>query len=202
MRFAIDDAHLPATLTAHPMTDEQFAQLCAEHPDLFLEMTSEGDLLVMPPTHSLAAVSNGAIVGQLGNWARTQSLGLVSGPSGGFLLPNGARRSPDAAWTSKARLKQLTKKSLAGFWHLSPDFVIELKSDTDRLPVLRKKMAEWIENGATLAWLINPDSRAVEVYRPGTKPMKANGGALQSIRGEGPVEGFVLDLNLIWNPMA
>lgn len=201
MPFVIDETFLPATLTARPMTDEQFAKLCAEHPDLYFEMTADGELLVMPPTYSLTDARNAEIVMQLGIWARRQGQGKVTGSSGGFVLPNGARRSPDAAWTSKARLNELSRQSLAGFWHLSPDFVIELKSDSDRLPVLRKKMIEWIENGAELGWLINPETRTVEIFRPKRKPEKRNGG-LKSLCGDGPVEGFILDLDPIWNPLA
>ena len=201
MAFVLDETFLPATLTAHPMDDQAFAKLCADHPDLFFEMTAAGELLVMPPTYSLTDARNAGIVGQLRNWARRQGRGTVTGSSGGFVLPNGARRSPDAAWTSKARLLKLSKQSLAGFWHLSPDFVIELKSDTDRLPVLRKKMTEWIDNGTELGWLINADARTVEIFRPGRKPEKMSAGLI-SLPGEGPVEGFILELQDVWNPLA
>lgn len=201
MTFAIDESFLPATLNARPMTDQQFAKLCAEHPDLFLEVTAEGELLVTPPTYSLTDARNTEILGQLRNWARKQRQGTVTGSSGGFVLPNGARRSPAAAWTSKVRLKELSKESLAGFWHLSPDFVIELKSNSDRLPILRKKMTEWIDNGTELGWLIDPDPRTVEIFRPNMKPEKVNG-TLRSLRADGPVQGFILDLDLIWNPLA
>ena len=117
----------------------------------------------------------------------------MTGSSGGFVLPDGARRSPDAAWTSKVRLKELSEESLGGFWHLSPDFVIELKSNSDRLPILRKKMTDWIDNGTELGWLIDPDTRTVEIFRPNTKPEEVN--------GDGPVQGFILDLDLVWNPL-
>src|SRR5580658_3378413 len=154
MAFVIDDAFLPATPTAPPMTDGEFASFCSEHPELFFEMTAEGELIVMPPTHTRTDTRNARILAQLAIWAQNDGRGTETGSSGGFVLPNGARRSPDAAWTSNARLSELTQASLNGFWHLSPDFVVELKSDTDRLPVLRKKMEEWIANGTRLGWLI------------------------------------------------
>ena len=201
MPFVIDETYLPATLTARPMTDEQFAKLCGEHPDLFFEMTAAGELLIMPPTYSLTGARNTEILRQLSNWSRKDGRGVATGSSDGFVLPSGARRSPDAAWTSKTRLKALSKESLAGYWHLAPNFVIELKSNTDRLPDLRKKMAEWIENGAQLGWLINPETRTVEIFRPGKKSEKVNSGLL-SILGEGPVKGFILDLQPVWNPLA
>ena len=200
MSFVIDETFLPATLSAGPMTDEQFAQLCAEHPDVFLEMTTEGELLVMPPTHSLTDARNGEIVRQLGNWARQDGRGSMTGSSGGFVLPDGARRSPDAAWTSKDRLNQLSRENLAGFWHLSPDFVIELKSESDRLPVLRKKMEEWIANGTQVGWLINPEVRNIEIFRSAAQAETRHG--VDSLAGEGPVEGFVLDLRVVWDPLS
>jgi Uma2 family endonuclease len=200
MAFTIDDTMLPARLTSHPMTDEEFAELCAEHPDLFFEMTAEGELIVMPPTYSLTGARNHEVGGQLRDWERRDSRGIGTDSSTGFVLPNGARRSPDAAWTTKARILQLSEKSQETFWHLAPDFVIELKSDTDRLPVVREKMREWIANGSQLGWLINPDDRSVEIYRPDREPELRTG--VESIEGEGPVEGFTLDLRRVWDPLS
>jgi Uma2 family endonuclease len=200
MAFTIDDTMLPARLTSHPMTDEEFAELCAEHPDLFFEMTAEGELIVMPGTHSLTGVRNSRIGRQLDEWAERDSRGLVTDAASSFVLPSGARRSPDAAWTAKARVRQLSKKIQEGFWHLAPDFVIELKSDTDRLPVVREKMREWIANGSQLGWLINPDDRSVEIYRPNREPELRTG--VESIEGEGPVEGFTLNLRRVWDPLG
>jgi Uma2 family endonuclease len=200
MAFVIDDTFLPATLTARPMTDDEFASFCAEHPKLFFAMTAEGEIIVMPPTYSVTGARNTEILGQLRNWSRRDSRGVATGSSDGFVLPNGARRSADAAWTLKTRLSQLTKDSLARFWHLSPDFVTELKCDSDRLPVLRKKMDEWIVNGTLLGWLINPETRTIEIFRPNREPETRDG--LLTLAGEGPVEGFVLDLVPVWDPLA
>ena len=196
MPFLIDEAHLPAMLTASPMTDEEFAELCAEHPDLFFEMTAEGELLIMPPTYSLTGARNLAILRQLGNFAESDSRGVATDSSTGFRLPNGARRSPDGAWTAKTKLQQLAPESLERYWHICPDFVIELRSKTDRPTVLREKMQEWIDNGAQLGWLIDPETRTVEIYRPGREPELLNGAS--SIVGEAPVQGFHLDLVRVW----
>ena len=95
MAFVIDQEHLPAILTSHPMTDEQFARLCAEHPELFFEMTADGELIVMPATYSIPGLRNSEIIRQLGNWAMLDKRGVVSDSSTGFVLPNGARRSPE-----------------------------------------------------------------------------------------------------------
>ena len=200
MAFVIDDAFLPATLTAHPMTDDEFALFCGEHPDLSFEMTAEGEIVVMPPTYSLTGIRNQEIGAQLRNWARTDGRGLASDSSTGFVLPNGARRSPDAAWTQKARIEQLDPASRERYWHLCPDFVIELKSASDRLPALRNKMQEYLANGAKLGWLIDPETRSIAIFRADREMETLTG--VESIAGEGPVAGFVLELGAIWNPLA
>jgi Uma2 family endonuclease len=199
MAFTIDEAFLPAILTAQPMTDEQFAQFCTEHPDLFFEMSSEGELIVMPPNYTLTAARHRAILTQLDRWAQSSRDGTVTDAAGGFVLPNGARRAPDAAWTLKSRVRALDPMMFERYWHLCPDFVIEVRSQTDRWRTLREKMREWIDNGAQLAWLIDPETHTVEVYRP-------NGGVevltnLETLSGEGPVEGFTLDLLPVWDPL-
>lgn len=200
MAFVIEDAFLPATLTAEPMTDEEFAEFCAEHPDLFFEMTGEGELIVMPPTYSLTGARNAEISRQLGTWARQDSRGIATDSSTGFRLPNGARRSPDAAWTLKSRIAQLDPANREKYWRLCPDFVIELKSSTDRPRLLREKMLEYVANGAQLGWLIDPDNRSVAIYRPDVQVEARTG--IDSIAGEGPVDGFVLDLSFVWNPLG
>ena len=200
MPFVINDANLPATLTAQPMTDEEFTTLCAEHPDLNFEMTAEGELIVMAPTHSDTGARNFEIAGELRNWARADRRGYGCDSSTGFVLPNGARRSPDASWTLKSRVQQLGEGKRKAFWHLCPDFVIEVRSDSDRLITVQKKMLEYLEQGAQLGWLIDPESRTVEIYRPGRDVEKRAG--LDKVQGEGLMAGFVLDLSYVWDPFA
>lgn len=199
MAFLIDEAFLPATLTCRKMTDQEFAEFCAEHPDLFFEVTADGELVVMPPTYTMTDARNLEIIGQLRNWARGNAAGTATGSSGGFVLPSGARRSPDVAWTVKTKSQQLSEQERGSYWHLCPDFVIELKSKTDRMRVLREKMHEWIANGAQLAWLIDPDTRAVEIYCEGREPEMLAG--IDRVKGESPVAAFVLDLTTVWNPI-
>ena len=200
MAFLIDEAFLPATLTVPPMTDEQFAEFCAEHPDLFFEMTAEGNLIVSPPNYSLTGSQNSEIDWQLRSWAKLDKRGIANDSSTGYVVPSGARRSPDASWVLKTKVRQLSQKHLETYWHLCPDFVIELRSKSDRIRPLRDKMQEWLLSGAQLGWLIDPESRTVEVYRPGREPEVLAG--VESVPGEGPVEGFVLILPPIWDPLA
>jgi Uma2 family endonuclease len=199
MPLVIDEAFLPATLSASPMSDTEFAAFCAMHPDYFIEMTAEGEILIMPPNYTLTGVRNSKICFQLETWNATDQRGTCTDSSTGFVLPNGARRSPDAAWTLNQRIVEQHSGSYEGYWHLCPNFVIELKSNTDRIATLRLKMREWVGNGAELAWLIDPECRAVEIYRPGRDPETLVG--VQSLAGEGSVEGFILDLQPVWVPL-
>ncbi len=182
------------------MTDEEFVAFCAEHPDLNFEMTADGDLIVMPPTYSDTGVGNSDVLAQVSGWAKKDGHGYCGDSSTGFVLPNGARRSPDVSWTLKSRVEQLGAKKRKAFWHLCPDFVIEIKSDSDRLKTLQKKMLEYVEQGAQSGWLINPANKTVEIYRStGEVEKRAN---LDQIEGEGPLAGFVLDLTYVWDPFA
>jgi Uma2 family endonuclease len=200
MAFLVDEAFLPATLTVPPMSDDEFAAFVSEHPDLNFEMTAEGELIVMPPTFSVTGFRNQEIGRQLANWAVHDGRGISGDSSIGFVLPNGARRSPDQSWVPRSEFSRLSAKELSRYWHICPAFVIELRSTSDRLRVLRDKMREWIENGAQLGWLIDPESRTVEIYRPHTEPELLTNPT--SVAGEGPVGGFVLELQRVWDPMA
>ena len=201
MTLVLDDAFLPATLSAHPMTDEEFTAFCSEHPDLNFEMTADGELIAMAPAHSDTGASNFEIAGELRAWARRDRRGIGCDSSTGFVLPNGARRSPDASWTLKSRVQQLGAGKRKSFWHLCPDFVIEVRSASDRLKPLQAKMSEYLTQGAQLGWLIDAANKSVEIYRPnGEVEMLASG--LDKIEGEGPVAGFVLDLTYVWDPLA
>ena len=200
MKFAIDDALLPATLTAHPMSDEEFMAFCQEHPDLNFEMSAEGELIVMAPTHSDTGACNQEVARQLATWAIKDRRGIVCDSSTGFVFPNGARRSPDASWTLKARVSQLGSRKRKSFWHLCPDFVIEVRSDSDRLKPLRAKMAEYLDQGAQLGWLIDQENRSVEIYRANGEVEKRS--VADTLAGEGPVAGFVLDLRSVWDPFS
>ncbi|MBM3737367.1 MAG: Uma2 family endonuclease [Acidobacteria bacterium] len=183
------------------MTDEEFLAFCNQHPDLSFETTAGGELLAMPQPYTLTGARNSEIVFQLQGWARRDRRGVVFDSSTGFVTPDGARKSPDAAWVLKTRIAGLDPSSYLKFWRLCPDFVIELKSESDRLTQLRKKMREWIANGAGLAWLIDPASRTVEVYRSGTAEptILTNPPA---VSGDGPLAGFVLDLAPVWDPVG
>ncbi len=156
--------------------------------------------MVMAPAYSLTGARNQRLGVQLGVWAELDGRGLAADSSTGFVLPNGARRSPDASWTLKSRIEQMDAAEREKFWHICPDFVIELKSASDRPRAIHKKMTEYLANGAQLGWLIDPETRSVSVYRQGGEVERLTG--IESISGDGPVAGFVLELTSVWNPLA
>ena len=187
---------LPSEI-ALTVTREQFAALAAANRDVRLERTATGHLIVNPPTGSESGRRNLSISGQLSNWFEAnETLGEAFDSSTGFELPNGANRSPDAAWVSKERWEALTPEQRKGFAPLCPDFVIELRSETDRLNDLRAKMQEYLENGTQLGWLIDPQNRNVEIYRSGEAVEVLKNPT--TLSGEEVLPGFTLKLHRIW----
>ncbi|UBF27570.1 Uma2 family endonuclease [Kovacikia minuta CCNUW1] len=153
------------------LTDDQFYQLCQSNRDLKFERTAEGTLIVMAPIGGEGGNQEAGLITDVGIWNRQAGEpGLVFSSSTGFKLPNGAERSPDVAWVQRDRWVALTPEQRRKFPPLAPDFVLELRSTTDALEPLQAKMREYIETGVRLGWLINPQDRQVEVYRPGQPP--------------------------------
>ncbi len=148
------------------LTDEQFSKLCQTNPDIKLERTAKGELIVMPPTGWGTGNRNGRLTQQLFNWADADSTGIAFDSSTGFKLPNGADRSPDAAWVRQERIDALNPDP-DKFLPLAPDFVVELMSATDNLKTTQAKMQEYRDNGVRLGWLIDPKTQQVEIYRQG-----------------------------------
>lgn len=179
-----------------PITDEQFYKLCITNRELKLERTAKGDLIIMPPTGGETSKFNSEVNLDLGLWNRQTKLGITFDSSGGFKLPNGADRSPDAAWIPLAKWESLTPEQQEKFPPICPDFVIELRSPSDSLKPLPEKMQEYMDNGTRLGWLINRKNRQVEIYRQGReKEILENPTTLS---GEDVLPGFVLNLSLIW----
>jgi Uma2 family endonuclease len=164
--------------------------------DLRLEQTAQGELIIMPPTGWKSGNRNSRLTQRLGNWADADGTGLAFDSSTGYILPNGAKRSPDASWVSSERLEALNPDPTR-FLPMAPDFAVELRSANDELKTVQQKMQEYINNGVRLGWLIDPQNQRVEIYRIGQ-----NVEVLQSptsLLGENVLPGFVLELNQILN---
>jgi len=177
------------------LTDEQFWQLCQNNRDLRFERNASGYLIIMPPTGSETGNRNIDLSYQLQGWSRQNNLGLAFDSSTGFQLPNGANRSPDAAWVKKERWEALTQDEKEKFAPLCPDFVVELRSKTDSLEKLKAKMQEYIDNGAKLGFLLDRQNQRVEIYRPNQAVEILS--SPSSLSGEDILPGFVLYLENI-----
>jgi len=175
-----------------PYTSEEFATLTATYPDLRMELTQEGELIIMPPAGGETGSKNADLTADLVIWNRTAQMGKVFDSSTGFVLPNEAKRSPDASWVPIAEWEALSSEERQEFPPLCPSFVIELRSRMDRLSTVQEKMREYIDNGAKLGWLIDPRSRRVEIYRTGQEVEIVDAPA--SLSGEDVLPDFVLSL--------
>jgi Uma2 family endonuclease len=153
------------------LTDDQFYQLCMANKDVSLELNAQGELIIVPPVGGESGRSEADLNFKVSLWNYQTKLGIVFSSSTIFRLPNGAKRSPDVAWIKLERWEALTEEEREKFPPLTPDFIIELRSKTDRLKTLQEKMQEYIVNGLRLGWLINPQDKEVEIYRIG-KPVE------------------------------
>jgi Uma2 family endonuclease len=190
----------PLVLRLEPvidMSDEQFFELCQLNRDLRLERTSQGDLVIMPPTGGETGRTNFKLTQVFGNWVDVDGTGVGFDSSTGFTLPNGAKRSPDLAWVKRERWEALTAEQRRQFPPLCPDFVLELRSPSDALVTVQAKMQEYLDNGAQLGWLIDPLDQKVYIYRP-QAPVECLDNP-QAISGEPVLPGFVLEPGRVWN---
>jgi Uma2 family endonuclease len=194
----LSESSLPVALDVRSfiLTDQQFLQLCQDNEDLRLELTADGELIIMAPTGGTTGSRNAEITSQLTSWAKKDGTGVSFDSSTMFCLPNGAKRSPDAAWVRRERWEALTSEEQEGFVPFCPDFVLELRSATDRLTVLREKLGEYVANGAQLGWLLDPKPKRVYVYRQ-NQPVERLDNP-ETFAGDPVLPGFVLGFKDIW----
>jgi len=185
------------TIPAHlQVTPEQFAQIAIANPELRLEQTQTGELIIMPPTGGQTGRRNAKLIAYFVNWNEQTQQGEVFDSSTAFRLPNGAARSPDVAWVRRDRWLALSPAEQEGFPPLCPDFALELRSKTDPLATLQAKMGEYLDNGLGLGWLINIQDQTVEIYRPG-QPLERRDRPTH-LDGETLLPGLVLPLISLW----
>jgi Uma2 family endonuclease len=187
------ELHFPQTLQ---LDDDEFYLFCQANPKLKLERTKDGEIIIMALTGGKTGIKNSEIIAELIIWNRQVKAGNVFDSSTGFRLPNGAIRSPDAAWIAKERWEALSEAQQEKFPPLCPDFVVELKSESDPLKAAQEKMGEWLENGCILGWLLDPQGQKAYVYRPGVAVAEREG-FTHLLSGEDVLPGFSLDLALL-----
>lgn len=178
------------------LTAAQFEQVCRDNPDLRLELTSTGGLIIMPPAGSTTGKRNSNLNRQLGVWAERDGSGVAFDSSTGFTLPDKAVRSPDASWVRREKWDALTEDEQERFARLCPDFVIELRSRWNTLKAQQQKMQEYLDNGTQLAWLIDPRERRVYIYRKGEEVEVLTDAP--TVSADPVLKGFVLQLAELW----
>ncbi|QEE27331.1 Uma2 family endonuclease [Terriglobus albidus] len=196
MQLSLDKVAMPARLTpSKPMTDAELLEFCATNDFYQIEREPNGDLSIMTPSGGSTSHRNVYIARMLDEWAEKFG-GVAFDSNAGFVLPDGSMRSPDAAWIEGERWWALSEREQEVFAPITPYFVIELRSPSDKLPELEAKMEMWLANGVQLAWLIDPLRKTVVIYRPGREPEEQEGHT--SAFGEGLLASFELPLGRIW----
>lgn len=178
------------------LLDREYWKFCTANPDLWFERSAAGEAVIRPPAGAEASYRNVDILAALDSWATKDGRGNVSGPTAQFFLPDGSAPSASVAWVPWEALRATTRYERKTIPHLCPQFVVEVLAINDRLRRLKRKMKQWITNGAQLAWLIDGDAQTVYIYQP-NQPIETKKGILK-LAGKGPVKGFVLQLRTIW----
>ncbi len=178
------------------ITDDEFENFCRHNPDVEIELTKEGELVIMPPPGGKIGIRNFSLIVAFGNWAEKNGTGISFDSSTVFKLQNGTKRSPDLAWIKNERWEGLTDEEQEKFPPLCPDFVVDVRSCTDLLVTLQEKMREYIENGAQLGWLIDPSEKKVYVYRQGEEAKVLDNPS--KVSGEPLLKGFSLNVKKLW----
>jgi Uma2 family endonuclease len=171
------------------LTDDQFYLLCRDNPELRLELSAEGELIIMPPVYTEGGWRETRVSYRLAQWTEQDGTGFCFGSSTGFRLPNGAKRSPDASWIARSRWYSLSAGQHKKFAPICPDFVVEVRSATDSLRELQKKMTEYLHNGARLGWLLDPLEKRVHIYRSGRRRVEYRDNP-EYLDGEDVLPGF------------
>ena len=179
-----------------PLTDDELIAFSRRNKPYRVERNTQGDLVIMTPVGNEGGLREVRVVRELSFWADEDGRGEANGPNAGWNLPDGSTLSPDASWTSYEILNRFTSDERERFLPICPEFILEVRSKSDSLNVLRAKMQTWIDNGAQLAWLVDPFARTVTIYRCGQAAEELH--KPEIVFGEGPVSGFSLKTERLW----
>ncbi len=178
------------------LSDEELMRFSRDNKPYKIERNAKGEITIMSPVGGIGSTHEGYVVTKFFNWALDRGDGIPFNSNAGFNLPDGSCLSPDTAWISLPRWNALTLKQQTGFPPLCPDFLIEIRSASDSRRDLEAKMQLWLDNGAQLAWLIDPIDANVVLYRPGLPPDTLD--RPHTVQAAAPVEGFNLDCTPLW----
>lgn len=195
--FLLRSVTFPVILRpSRPLRDDELLEFCAANDPLRIERNPAGELIVMTPAGGKTGNAELYIARELDLWVEHQRRGIAFNSNTGFSLPDGSVRAPDTAWLSTEKWSSLTPEQQGRFIPFCPEFVVELRSPSDSLTELEQKMSDWMANGAQLAWLIDPQRKLAAIYRPGQEPETLLQPEL--LHGEGPIAGFTLKMQRLW----
>ena len=198
MPLNLDSLATPISLRPSvTLSDEELMRFSADNKGYKIERTNRGDITIMSPVGGIGSSHEEYVSGEFYSGNKKDGSGKSFSPSGGFNLPDGSCLSPDVSWMTFARWNSLTVNEQTGFPPLCPDFVVEVRSASDSRPLVEAKMQLWLDNGAELAWLVDPIDANVTVYRPGHAPETLH--RPESVVATAPVQGFVLDCAPLWS---
>ena len=197
MEWSLTGLPLPIVLRPpSPLTDDELIAFSRKNRPYRIERNTKGDLVIMTPVGTEGGIREARVVAQLLVWADQEGSGEANGPNAGWNLPDGSTLSPDASWTAFSRMAEFNAEERERFLPICPDFVVEVRSKSDSVGVLRAKMATWIANGARLAWMIDPYAATVTIYRPEREPEVLDRPSF--VDAEEPVAGFRLTTSNLW----
>jgi Uma2 family endonuclease len=197
--LVLREVPLPVTIRlANPLSDEELLAFCEANNGLEIESDADGSITIMTPAGPESSELTQILGAELLVWARRRENGAVFGPDLGIRFPDRVLRAPDVAWVSAARWREYKQQQGAkpGFLPFCPEFVVELRSRTDRASKIEAKMEFWISRGAQLGWLIDPLRKLAMIYRPGREPETLL--QPETLNGEGPIAGFALKMQRFW----
>jgi Uma2 family endonuclease len=173
-------------------SDDELYAFCLANPELHIERDENGHIIIMPPTGLESSFTNGELFGEVRNWNRQTKSGRTSESNGGYTLPDKSMRAPDVGWVSKERLMSVLPEELKKFAHVCPDFVIEVRSESDNLSELQAKMEKWLQNGVRLGWLVDPQLKTTTIYRPNQESEVKL--FTETLSGEDVLVGFTMNV--------
>ena len=197
MEWSLTGLPLPIVLRPpSPLSDDELIAFSRRNKPYRIEKNAQGELIIMTPVGKTGGLREMRVAAALFEWADRDGTGEANGPNAGWNLPDGSTLSPDACWTSSSRIDQFTADEQERYLPLCPEFIVEVRSKSDSASLLRAKMLTWMENGAQLAWMIDPFEQTVTIYRPESEPEVKS--KPEAVQGEGPVAGFALHMSAIW----
>ncbi len=197
MEWSLTGLPLPIVLRPpSPFTDDELIAFSRRNRPYRIEKNNQGEIVIMTPVGNEGGLRELRVAARLMKWADEDGRGEANGPNAGWNLPDGSTLSPDASWASFALTDRFSAEEQERYLPVCPEFIIEVRSKSDSVTTLRAKMETWLENGAQLAWMIDPFARTVTIYRPGQSPQQL--AEPMQVHGEGLVTGFTLDTDKLW----